>query len=260
MKISTAKKQVLQSIAGAFPCNAVLHKWGIVPSAACALCGHPAETQSHIQCLCPALKEARIRAHHTMAHRLWTGIQNSTKGWTIAIEQTVAGLQGLPQPENRIDDWQRAWDEVADTHLEGEVHEGEQADADAATQRKRPDAWAVSWDKRCLLILEFTRPNDRCELSLHDTDTLKTARYTPLRDRLARLLPAWTVDIQTYTVGIRGSHNPDKWHANLGRLGMTAARAELLMLDMVSQALTELTDMYSVRYAALQRQQHAQHA
>ena len=257
MQISPAKKQVLQSIAGAFPCNAVLHKWGIVPSAACALCGHPAETQSHIQCLCPALKEARIRAHHTMAHRLWTGILNFTKGWTIAIEQTVAGLQGLPQPENRIDDWQRAWDEVADSHLEGE---GEQADADAATQRKRPDAWAVSWDKRCLLILEFTRPNDRCELSLHDTDTLKMARYTPLRDRLARLLPAWTVDIQTYTVGIRGSHNPDRWHANLGRLGMTAARAELLMRDMVSQALTELTDMYSVRYAALQRQQHAQHA
>ena len=64
MQISPAKKQVLQSIAGAFPCNAVLHKWGVVPSAACALCGHPAETQSHIQCLCPALKEARIRAHH----------------------------------------------------------------------------------------------------------------------------------------------------------------------------------------------------
>jgi hypothetical protein len=64
MKISTAKKQVFQSIAGAFSCNAVLHKWGIVPSAACALCGHPAETQSHIQCLCPALKEARIRAQH----------------------------------------------------------------------------------------------------------------------------------------------------------------------------------------------------
>ena len=120
MKISTAKKQVLQSIAGAFPCNAVLHKWGIVPSAACALCGHPAETQSHIQCLCPALKEARVRAHHNMAHRLWKGIQASTKGWVIAIEQTVAGLQGLPQPEARLDEWQRAWDEVTDVHLEGE--------------------------------------------------------------------------------------------------------------------------------------------
>jgi len=222
MKVSPAKKQVLQSIAGAFPCNAVLHKWGIVPSAACALCGHPAETQSHIQCLCPALKEARIRAHHNMAQRLWKGIQASTKGWVIAIEQTVAGLQGLPQPEARLDEWQRAWDEITDMHMEGE---GEQSDADGATQRKRPDAWGVNWEKRCLLILEFSRPNDRCELSLHDTDTFKTARYTPLRDRLAELLPAWEVGIQTYTVGIRGSHDPDRWHANLERLGMTSARA-----------------------------------
>ena len=254
MKISAAKKQVLQSIAGAFPCNALLHKWGKLPSPACALCGHPAETQSHIQCLCPALKEARIRAHHNMAHRLWRGITDSTRGWTMAIEQTVAGLQGLPQPADQIEEWQRAWDEVTDMHLEGEE---EQAEADAATQRKRPDAWAVSWDKRCLLILEFTRPNDRCELSLHDTDMLKTARYSPLRDRLARLLPGWEVDIQTYTVGIRGSHDPDRWQAQLHRFGMTAARAERLMRDMVSQALTELTDLYSVRYAALQRQQHA---
>ncbi len=38
MRISTAKKQVLQSMAGAFPCNAVLHKWGIASSAACSLC------------------------------------------------------------------------------------------------------------------------------------------------------------------------------------------------------------------------------
>ncbi len=75
----------------------MLHKWGIVPSAACPLCGHPAKTvtQSHIQCLCPALKEARIRAHHNMAHRLWKGIQASTEGWVIAIEQTVEGLLGL---------------------------------------------------------------------------------------------------------------------------------------------------------------------
>ncbi len=68
MRISTAKKQVLQSIAGAFPGNAVLHKWHIISSPACTLCGHPAETQSHIQYLCPALKEARTRAHHNIAN------------------------------------------------------------------------------------------------------------------------------------------------------------------------------------------------
>ncbi len=49
--------------------------------------------------------------------------------------------------------------------------EGEPVDADAALQRKWSDAWAVNWDKRCLLILEFTRPNDRCKLSLSETLT-----------------------------------------------------------------------------------------
>ncbi len=144
MRISTAKKQVLHSIAGAFPGNAVLHKWRIISSPACILCGHPAETQKHIQCQCPALKEARIRAHHNIAKRPWQGIRAAAKGWVITTERTVAGLQRLPQPAERIDDWQRAWDEMTDVHLEGE---DQQTDIDAATQRKRPDAWAVSWDK-----------------------------------------------------------------------------------------------------------------
>ena len=254
MQISPAKKQVLQSIAGAFPCNAVLHKWGVVPSAACALCGHPAETQSHIQCLCPALKEARIRAHHNMAQRLWKGITDFTKGWIIIAEQTVAGLQGLPQPEDRIAEWQRAWDEMTDRHLEGEEV---QADDDMAAHRKRPDAWAVSWENRRLLILEFTRPNDRGELALRETDQYKTARYRPLRDLLVRLLPGWEVEIQTYTVGIRGSHDPDRWYAQMRQLEVTAAQSERLMQDMVEQALTELTAIYNVRYAALRHANHA---
>jgi hypothetical protein len=57
-----------------------------------------------------------------------------------------------------------------------------QADTYIAAQRKRPDAWAVSWEKLRLLILEFTRPNDRGELSLHETDQYKTARYKSLLD------------------------------------------------------------------------------
>ena len=59
--------------------------------------------------------------------------------------------------------------------------------------------------------MEFTRPNDRGELSLHETDTLKAARYyTPLRDLLALLLPGWEVRILTFSLGLRGSHIPDK--------------------------------------------------
>jgi hypothetical protein len=92
--------------------------------------------------------------------------------------------------------------------------EGEHTDADAVAQRKLPDAWAVHWAKRCLLILEFTRPNDRDVLALQNTDTLKTVRYTPLRDRLVTLLPGWAVEIQAYTMGIRGSNDPDRSRAN----------------------------------------------
>ncbi len=65
------------------------------------------------------------------------------------------------------------------------------------------------------------------------------------------------MEVQTYTVGIRGSHDPDRWYAQLRRLEVTVARAELLIQDMVEQALTELTDIYSVRHAALQHEQHA---
>ena len=170
---------------------------------------------------------------------------------------TVAGLQGLPQPEDRIAEsrWQRAWDEMTDLQLEGEEV---QTDADMEAHRKRPDAWAVSWKKRRLLILEFTRPNDRGELSLHETDLYKMARYKSLRDLLvARHLPGWEVEIHTYTVGIRGSHDLVRWHAQLRRFEISAARAERLIQEMVTQALTELTDIYSVRYAALQHAQHA---
>ncbi len=152
----------MQSISGQLSCTAVLYKWGKAPSAACALCGHHAEPQSH--CLCLALKGDRIRAHHKIALRLWKGIKYPSRGWTIVSEQRAAGLLGLSQQEDQMGEWQRSWDEIEDMHLGGE---GEPVDADAALRRKRSDAWAVkNWDKRCLLVLEFTRPNDRCELSL----------------------------------------------------------------------------------------------
>ncbi len=82
--------------------------------------------------------------------------------------------------------------------------------------------------------MEFTRPNDRCELSIHETDTLKTARYTPLIDLLASLLPNWKVSILTFSLGIRGSYIPDRWTVQLNRLGLMGARVEKLMEGMVS--------------------------
>ncbi len=79
--------------------------------------------------------------------------------------------------------------------------------------------------------------------------------YKSLQDFLARLLPGCEVEIQTYTVGIRGLHDPD--YGGSKNSDETVALAERLMQDMVEQARTELTDIYSVLYAALQHVQHA---
>jgi hypothetical protein len=255
MNISTVKKQVLQSIAGAFPCNAVLHKLGVVPSAACAPCCHPAETQSHVQCLCPGtvplLKEAWILAHHSMAQWLWKGIADATKGWTIVTEQTVAGIQGLP-PGEQIDAWQRAWDELDDLHLECKEVQGTASRCKHSSSAEKARCLGSKRENQGLLILVLTMPNDRGPSTrLTCTRWSLMDLYKSLLDLLVRLLPGWEVEIQTYTVGIRGSHNQDRWYAQLRRLEVTAARGERLMQGMVSQALTKLADLYREQYAAL---------
>ena len=70
------------------------------------------------------------------------------------------------------------------------------------------------------------------------------------------LLPGWEVEILTFSIGIRGSYNANRWNTNLSLFGLTAAQTERLMQVLVSQTLTELTNLYNTRYAALQNAQH----
>jgi hypothetical protein len=63
MKVASAK-EVMQSLTGMNPGNALMFKWGLKPSPVCTLYWHVSETQTHIQCVCPALKGERIQVHH----------------------------------------------------------------------------------------------------------------------------------------------------------------------------------------------------
>ncbi len=72
------------------------------------------------------------------------------------MEQTVDGLRSLPQQEEQIQGWQFVWDEMTDMQLEVQ-----EEDSDGVIQHKQPDAWAVNWEEQNLLIMEFTRLNDR---------------------------------------------------------------------------------------------------
>ena len=73
-------------------------------------------------------------------------------------ELTVAGLLGIPVPEEVMTDWGRMGDELNDQDLATETA------ADLALtsgiRRKRPDAIAVHWGRRMVRILEFSRVND----------------------------------------------------------------------------------------------------
>ncbi len=105
MRTDAAKRRVLQTLAGAFPGNALLFKWKIRPSGACDLCGAPAETQAHIQCVCVVLKGARISAHHNLAGMVFSAIAAGGQGWMVYRELTLAGLKGLPIPAAAIAKW-----------------------------------------------------------------------------------------------------------------------------------------------------------
>jgi hypothetical protein len=102
-----------------------------------------------------------------------------------------------------------------------------------------------------LAAAQKVSPHPGCALALQNADTYETERYILLRNRLTECLPGWEVGIHTFavSVGIRGSYDPDTWYANLIRFGLTAVQIDNLMLALVSQTLTELTELYSVRYA-----------
>ena len=160
-------------------------------------------------------------------------------------------LRGLPQPIEQIDTWQRMWDEISDTDLEAAMDSTEEGDE--SLRRKRPDAWAIHWGARKLIMLEYTRPADRAEDALQATDALKIARYAPLRDRLLSLLPGWTVTIQSYAMGVRGSYLPEIWRANLAGFGLRERTVDNILREQVAHTLVELTNLYDVRQAALRQ-------
>jgi hypothetical protein len=173
-------------------------------------------------------------------------------GWDVHRELTVAGLQGIPVPVDAMTDWYRMFDYLTDGNLMTDTA-AELALA-SGIRRKRPDGWAVHWNRRKIRILEFTRCNDSRPDWRETTEQYKTGRYQPLRDRMTELLPtSWSVEIVNFTVGIRGSFAETILRAALTVLGVSEAGVKRLMAELVTQCLTELNELYSTRATALRR-------
>ena len=56
-------------------------------------------------------------------------------------------------------------------------------------------------------------------------------------------------------MGIRGSHDLERWKEQLSEFGISERKLGNLIRDMVALTLGEMTEIYSVRYASLQNVQ-----
>lgn len=261
MRNGAQKRRLMQSIAGVFPCRALLNKWGKAQSPTCLLCNGDAETIAHIQCWCPALKEARIRAHHSVAGVIFERLRKYTSNWQIHTETPVSSLRAIDTPPDLYDTWNRMVDELEESN-ESDPEDSDDVAVARTMGRLRPDGWAVSWSRRQVLILELTRASDWRQDWYVTTDNNKLARYRHLQERMQNLLPqGWTVSTLPLTLGIRGSFNETSWIQLLNRFGMSSEPDQRrFMQAVIWQVLEELDNVYGVRSEALRQLQGGQHA
>jgi hypothetical protein len=131
--------------------------------------------------------------------------------WQFHPELAVSSLRAIQVPLDMLDPWNRMVDEL------DELDEMEMNDEDLTgvehvqtLSRLRPDAFAVSWCKRQVLLLELIRAHDWRQDWASTTDTFKVQRYARLQRRMQDLLPrGWVIETVPLTIGIRGSfHEP----------------------------------------------------
>ena len=259
MRNGAQKRRLMQTVARMFPCRALLFKWGKAPSPNCLLCGGAAESVAHIQCWCPALKDARISAHHAVANVIFQLLRVHTAGnWQLHVETPVYALRAIEVPSDLYHMWNRMIDELEDDNPDRVPTD---SDHQQTIGRLRPDGWALSWSRRQVLILELTRAHDWQEDWHSITDSNKTLRYARLQEMMMSLLPqGWTVEILPLTLGIRGSFNEGSWAQILDRFDITLADSRRRFMQAVTrQVLEELDRMYGVRSEALRKLQDGQH-
>ena len=125
------------------------------------------------------------------------------------------------------DIWNRMIDELEGSELEADVLGRRQVLA-----RLRPDAWAISWSSRQILLLELTRAHEWHQEQSRATDESKIGRYARLRE------------IST-------------WARLLNRVWVSTWATQVCFLqDLTWQVLEELDKLYGVRSAALQQTRH----
>ena len=200
IRYGAKQRLIIQTIAGLFPCQALLHKWGRSASPQRMLCGGEAKTRSHVQCWCPALQEAaRIAAHHALAAMILLAFQAHGEGlWQFHIEVAVSSLRAIPVPLDLYEVLNRLIDDLEEPDS---ITARPQEEHPQDLSRLRLDARAISWVNQQVLLLELNRAYDWRQDWYETTNAFK----------IQKISKAAGADADPATTGVGGrSHSPHR--------------------------------------------------
>ena len=128
----------MQTIARVFQCQALLHRWGRSTSHQNQFCRGEADTISHLQNWCPALKKACIAAHHALAAMKSRALQAQSVGKRqFHIETAVNSLRAIPVPIDLSDMLNRLIDDLEEPDSDTDrLEEGPPQDHDGTPQQE----------------------------------------------------------------------------------------------------------------------------
>ena len=124
------KRKVLQALGGCYPTQTKLRLWKLSNTSECSLCHGGDETLAHLQCWCPKLSDARIKAHHHVWRSTWAAITDrDLPDWSYVMEMTAERLAELRAPTKHAaaqSEWLSKLSTLTDgdTALEEEEEEG----------------------------------------------------------------------------------------------------------------------------------------
>jgi ribonuclease HI len=215
-----ARRRLLQTNAGVFPCEARLQRWGKHPDGICELCkrcremglkllgGRPARgTTGHLQSsVCRLQAPAATGAHNTCFQRVQDDMSKAksvcrdwefvSKGTEISLGKFVSeyftpltlGLQtGVVSTEDTDEIWDVAKEEAMEKTKGRETRRAradspmvDETEVEKSFWLSRPDGWVINRVTKKIMLLEFKRTSDCGESYFQDMRRVAEQQHVPI--------------------------------------------------------------------------------
>jgi hypothetical protein len=215
-----ARRRLLQTNAGVFPCEARLQRWGKHPDGICELCkrcremglkllgGRPARgTTGHLQSsVCRLQAPAATGAHNACFQRVQDDMSKArsvcrdwkfvSKGTEISLGKfvstyftplTLDSRSDVVSTEDTEEIWKAAKEEAmekakgkANRQVRVDSPMVDEAEVEKSFWLSRPDGWVINEKTKKIILLEFKRTSDYGESYFKDMWGVAEKQHTPI--------------------------------------------------------------------------------